>query len=176
MNKKLMVAFILPLFLLVITSCSTVRVPESDSTPPEATIVMSRLEEINRYSHEEIFIGTLSNVVIIAHGHDPDGGIRNTSLVAVVSVACEDINNGESFGLSDDFVIHNPDLNFPPVPERAKKIRSVVFNVTPEVSADWRSLCGEDAVFRALQVRFIASTMNFSGDTDSTNFVIINQP
>ncbi len=173
MNSHLKLSLSVLLLIVMLTSCSTVRVPDSDPTPPEATIVMSRLEEINRYEHEEIIMGTLTNVVIIAHGHDPDGGIRNTTLAGDIQIRCDDAENGESIALIENINISNPDPNFPPVPERAKKIRSVIYNVTPEVTASWRALCTEDTVFRRLQADFIAATINFNGDRDGTSFVTI---
>ncbi|GJM15413.1 MAG: hypothetical protein DHS20C13_07400 [Thermodesulfobacteriota bacterium] len=176
MRKELMAAFVLIFISMTVISCSTVRVPDSDPTLPEATIVMSRLSEINEVALEEVVINDDSNIVIIAHGHDPDGGIKNISLVGDIAIRCDNPDNGFFEAAAETFFTQNLDPNFPPVPERAKKLRTVIFNVTPEVIAQWKSSCTEDFVFTRLIAQFFAVAVNFDGGVHDTDFVKIHMP
>jgi len=158
-----------------LTSCSTVRVPDSDPTPPTAEIVMSRLPEINKEELTEYELQDDSNLIVIGTGHDADGGIRNIKLMWSITTTCEhNLENLNSTQI-DTEESQNPDPNDPEIPARAKKLRAIVFNITPEVIAQWKAECDfGDFEFKELEVQFLAVDSKFSGGTDHTELVRVH--
>jgi hypothetical protein len=157
---------------------TTVKVPTADSTPPKVELKVHN----DNYSSATITpqTGPVSHtfsvsdqLVVDAHGFDPDSGVRNVKILGDYSYSC--INPFDQFGSENigktyfpDFGIDVEGLSFPTV-KPGTVVLVNLYNNTTLIFTDYEG-CGPGlTVFSGLTIHIRATAVNYLGGEATTS-------
>lgn len=170
--------FLLAVTALVLPGCGdTIRVPESDETPPSVVLTASGLRGDvvtvgpDDADAERRVEGT-ETIELTARATDDDGGVRRLTLSGVLHVFCSDNRQpGEPVHVEEP--ITEEETGTEDVGDEAPTARTVSRTIAPE---DLPPLCPPNAAFVRSEGEFTAEGENFHGSVVETARFVYVQP